>query len=71
MRDNLGDLLALGGILFVGDVEQGEACAVFAFAKAGSGAPVMTLSVGVVAVGLPVELPAVTGNDPSTSVGGS
>jgi hypothetical protein len=55
----------------VGDVEQGEACAVFAFAKAGSGAPVMTLSVEVVVVGVPVELPAITGNDPSTSVGGS
>jgi len=54
----------------VGDVEQGEVCVVFAFAKAGSGVPVMTLSVGVVAVGVPVEPPAITGNDPSTSVGG-
>lgn len=54
----------------MGDVEQGEVCVVFAFAKAGSGVPVMTLSVGVVAVGVPVEPPAITGNDPSTSVGG-
>ena len=54
----------------MGDVEHGEACVVFAFANAGSGAPVMTLSVGVVAVGVPVELPAITGNEPSTSVGG-
>ena len=30
----------------------------------------MTLSVGVVAVGVPVELGSITGNDPSTSVGG-
>ena len=64
------DLLALGGILFVGDVEQWEVCVVFAFAKAGSGAPVMTLSVGVCVVGVPVELPDATGSDPSTAVGG-
>jgi hypothetical protein len=31
----------------------------------------MTLSVEVVVVDVPVELPAITGNDPSTSVGGS
>ena len=54
----------------MGDVEQGEVCVVFAFAKAGSGAPVMTLSFAVVVVGVPVELPAITGNEPSTSVGG-
>ena len=54
----------------MGDVEQGEVCAVFAFAKAGSGAPVITLSVAVVVVGASVELPAITGKEPSTSVGG-
>lgn len=70
MRDNFDSLLALGGMLFVGDVEQGAVCVVFAFAKAGSGAPVMTLSSGVVVVGVAVELTAITGNDPSTSVGG-
>ena len=57
-------------MLFVGDVEHGEVCVAFAFAKAGSGASVITLSVGVVAVGFPVELPAITGNEPRTSVGG-
>ena len=30
----------------------------------------MTSSVGEDVVGVPVELPAITGNDPSTSVGG-
>lgn len=55
----------------MGDVEQGEVCADFAFAKAGSGASVITLSVGVGVVGVPVELPGITGNDPSTPVGGS
>ena len=70
MKDNFNNLLALGGMLFVGDVEQGAFCVVFAFAKAGSGAPVMTLSVAVVAVGVAVELAAITGKDPSTSVGG-
>ena len=54
----------------MGDVEQGDACVVFAFARAGSGAPVMTLSVGVGVVGVPVELPDTTGSDPSTAVGG-
>ena len=54
----------------MGDVEHGEVCVAFAFAKAGSGASVITLSVGVVAVGFPVELPAITGSEPRTSVGG-
>lgn len=57
-------------MLFVGDVEQGAVCVVFAFAKAGSGASVMTLSVGDAAVGGAVELVVIRGNDPSTSVGG-
>lgn len=70
-RDNFRDLLALGGILFVGDVEQGDVCAVFPFAKAGSGVPVMTSSVGDCVVGVPVELPGIAGNDPSTAVGRS
>jgi len=71
VKDKFNNLLALGGMLFVGDVEQGAACVVLAFAKAGSGVPVMTLSVAVVVVGVAVELAAITGNDPSTSVGGS
>ena len=54
----------------MGDVEQGEVCVVFAFAKAGSGASVITLSVEVVVVGVAVELPAITGDEASTSVGG-
>ena len=54
----------------MGDVEHGEACVVFAFAKAGSGASVITLSVGVVVVEVPVELPAITGNEANTPVGG-
>jgi len=69
-RKNLSDLLALGGMLFVGDVEQGAVCVVFAFAKAGSGVPVTTLSAGVASVGGVFELVDITGNDPSTSVGG-
>ena len=71
MGNNLERILALGGILFVGNVEYGEACVVFAFTKAGSGAPVTALSLGVVAVGVTVELSVIRGNDPSTSVGGS
>lgn len=63
------DSLALGGILFVGDVEQGEVCAVFPFARAGSGVPVMTSSVGDCVVGVPVELPGITDKDPNASVG--
>ena len=56
----------------MGEVEQGEVCVVCAFARAGSGASVITLSVEVVVVGVPapVELPGITGNDPSTPVGG-
>ena len=70
MKDKFSNLLALGGMLFVGDVEQGAVCVVLAFAKAGSGASVMTFSVAVVVVGVADELAATTGNDPSTSVGG-
>ena len=54
----------------MGDVEHGEACVVFAFARAGSGVPVMTSSVGAGVGDVPVELPVITGNDASTSVGG-
>lgn len=68
--DHFQDLLALGGMLLVGDVEQGEVCVVFPFAKAGSGVPVMTSSVGDCVVGVPVELPRITGNGPNTLVGG-
>lgn len=55
----------------VGDVEQEEDCVVFALANAGSGASVITLSVGAGVVCVPVELSGITDNDPSTPVGGS
>ena len=68
-RDNFNDLLALGGMLFVGDGEQGAACMVFALARAGSGVPAITLSMAVVVVGVSVKPSATTGDEPSTPVG--
>ena len=66
--DNFNNLVALRGTLSVGDIEQGGIYVVFSFARAETGAPVMTLSMEVVAAGVPIELADIMSNDPFTSV---